>query len=233
VKVIWAAKSLTGLLVSLMACGGAVYGQSAESDFSIDGYIGGVTDYRDRGLSLTDGDIAVMASIGAFHDNGFYVGLDTAKINTLNGGNFRTELFAGYSLDRGDYVYDFSVELDTIYGDTTQYYPEFKASISRDFGIAFTRAGAAYAPGGRWSNPQSSSVYTFADLEVPVPTLPALTVIGRIGRDFRSDAVDLWDWSIGLSVFVGDVELSMSYEDSSLDQRAGNGSVIFGTRFYF
>lgn len=227
-KIVWAI-----ILMSIMLSGGALYAQDTDSNISIDGYIGGVSDYRDRGLSLTDGDIAVAASIGAFHDNGFYAGLDMAKISTLDGGNFRTELFAGYSLDRGDYVYNFSVELDTIYGDTSQYYPEFKTSISRDFGIAFTRAGAAYAPGGRWSNPQNQSFYTFADLEVPVPTLPAITVIGHIGRDFRSDVSNLWDWSVGLSVFVGDVELSLSYDDSSLDQRAGNGSVIFGTRFYF
>lgn len=227
-KIVWVT-----ILIPLMVGSTATYAQDAGSGFSIDGYIGGLTDYRDRGLSLTDGGLAVVASIGAFHDNGFYGGFDAAKINTFTGGNFRTELFAGYSLDRGDYVYDFSVELDTIYGDTSQYYPEFKATISRDFGIAFTRAGAAYAPGGRWSNPQSQSFYTFADLEIPVPTLPSLTVIGHVGRDFRSDVRNLWDWSIGLSVFVGDVELSLSYDDSSLDQRPGNGSVIFGTRFYF
>lgn len=221
------------IVASFLISGGSTYAQDSAADYSVDGYIGVVSDYRDRGLSLTDGDFGVVASIGVFHDNGFYGGLDAAKIDTLTGGNFRTELFAGYSLDRGDYVYDFSVELDTIYGDTSQYYPEFKASVSRDFGIAFTRLGAAYAPGGRWINPQSQSFYTFADLEVPVPTLPALTIISHVGRDFRSDIGDLWDWSVGLSLFVGDVELSVSYDDSSLNQRPGNGSVIFGSRFYF
>lgn len=227
VKKFWAALAVAPFVFS----GGGLLAQ--DSDFSIDGYIGGTTDYRDRGLSLSDADIAPMASVGAFHDSGFYFGLDAAKIDTDRGGNFRTELFAGYSLDRGDYVYDFSVEVDTIYGDTSQYYPEFKASISRDFGIAFTRVGAAYAPGGRWSNPQNQSFYTFADLELPVPTLPALTVVTHVGRDFRSDIGNLWDWSVGLSAFVGDIELSLSYDDSSLDARPGKGSVIFGMRYYF
>ena len=93
--------------------------------------------------------------------------------------------------------------------------------------------GAAYAPGGRWSSPQSQSFYTYADLELPVPTLPALTVVSRVGRDFRSDIGNLWDWSVGLSLFVGDVELSLSYDKSSFNQQAGDGKVIFGTRLYF
>ncbi len=227
VKKFWTAIAVAPLVFS----SGPLLAQ--DSDFSIDGYVGGATDYRDRGLSLSDADIAPMASIGVFHDSGFYFGLDAAKIDTDRGGNFRTELFGGYSLDRGDYVYDFSVEVDTIYGDTSQYYPEFKASISRDFGIAFTRVGAAYAPGGRWSNPQNQSFYTFADLELPVPTLPALTVVTHVGRDFRNDIGNLWDWSVGLSAFVGDIELSLSYDDSSLRARQGKGSVIFGMRYYF
>lgn len=225
-------KILAAVVASLIVFSGGAL-QAQDSDFSIDGYIGGTTDYRDRGLSLSDADIVPMGSIGAFHDSGFYFGLDVAKIDTDRGGNFRTEFFAGYSLDQGDYVYDLSVEVDTIYGDTSQYYPEFKASVSRDFGIAFTRVGAAYAPGGRWSNPQNQSFYTFADLELPVPTLPALTVVTHLGHDFRSDIGNLWDWSAGLSAFVGDIELSLTYDDSSIRDRSGKGSVIFGMRYYF
>lgn len=201
--------------------------------FSIDGYVGGTTDYRDRGLSLSDRDVAVVGSVGAFHDSGFYFGLDAGTADTFNGGEARVEFFTGYSLDAGDYVYDFSFELDSIHGDSSQYYPEFKTSVSRDFGLAFVRAGASYAPDGRWNNPQNDSFYTFADLEIPVPTLPSLTVIGRVGHDFRGGIENLWDWSLGLSVFAGDAELSLSYQESSLNDRSAKGRVIFGARWYF
>lgn len=204
-----------------------------EWSLSLDGYVGVTSDYRDRGLSLSDRDFAAVASVGAFFDNGFYTGVDAGNVDTPNGGDARLEFFAGYSLDTGGYVYDFSVELDSIHGDGSQYYPEFKASISRDFGLAFTRAGVAYAPDGRWSNPNNQSVYGFADLEIPVPNMPALTIIGHVGRDFRSDIQNLWDWSAGLSAFVGDAELSVSYEKSSFDGRIGSGRVIVGARLYF
>lgn len=199
----------------------------------IDGYIGGTTDLRDRGVSLSDRDIAALASVGAFFENGFYLGLDASTVDTASGADGRFELFTGYSFDRNGYTYDVSVELDTFHGDSSQFFPEFKASVSRDFGLAFTRAGIAYAPGGRWLNPGNDSVYSFADLEVPVPNMPSFTVIGHVGRDFRSNTSNLWDWSAGVSAFVGDIEFSLSYEDSSLDDRRGSGRVIFGARFYF
>lgn len=204
-----------------------------EWSLSLDGYVGVTTDYRDRGLSLSDRDFAAVASVAAFFENGFYAGVDAGTVDTFNGSDARLEFFAGYSLDTGAYVYDFSVELDSFHGDGSQYYPEFKASVSRDFGLAFTRAGIAYAPGGRWANPNSESFYSFADLEIPVPNVPALTIIGHVGRDFRSDIENLWDWSAGLSAFVGDAELSVSYEKSSFDGRIGSGRVIFGARMYF
>ncbi|MBO6506648.1 MAG: hypothetical protein JJ850_01325 [Kordiimonadaceae bacterium] len=204
-----------------------------EWSLSLDGYVGVTTDYRDRGLSLSDRDFAAVVSVGAFFDNGFYAGVDAGTVDTANGGDARLELFAGYSLDTGGYVYDFSVEVDSIHGDSSQYYPEFKASISRDFGLAFTRAGVAYAPGGRWVNPNNQSFYSFADLEIPVPNMPSLTIIGHVGRDFRSDIENLWDWSVGLSAFVGDAELSVTYDKSSFDGRIGSGRVIVGARMYF
>ena len=227
---------ITAVATSAFATSGVVSGAAHAQDewsLSLDGYVGLTSDYRDRGVSLSDRDFAAVASVGAFFDNGFYVGVDAGTVDTLNGGDARIETFAGYTIDTGSYIYDFSVELDSIHGDGSQYYPEFKASMSRDFGLAFTRAGVAYAPGGRWTNPNNQSFYSFADLEIPVPNMPALTIVGHVGRDFRSDVENLWDWSVGLSAFVGDAELTVTYDKSTFDGRIGSGRVIFGARMYF
>ncbi len=209
-----------------------VWSQSTDG-FAIEGYVGGVTDYRDRGLSLSDRGLAITGSVGAFHENGFYFGLDAGTVDIAGGGDARLEFFTGYSLDAGDYVYDISFELDTFHGGGSQYYPEVKASVSRDFGLAFTRAGVAFAPEGRWFTPGNDSLYTFADVEVPIPNIPALTLITHVGRDFRGDIENLWDWSVGVSAFVSDAELTLAYDTSSFDGRAGSGRVIFGARWYF
>lgn len=220
-------------IVPLVWMSESALGQEGERPFSIDGYVGIVTDYRDRGLSLSDRDIAVTGSLGLFHENGFYIGVDAASIDNGFGADVRTELFAGYTVDKGDYIYNVSFELDGIHGNGSDYYPELKASVARDFGLAFTRFGTAFAPDGRWSAPQSDSLYFYGDVELPVPTMPSLTIVTHLGHDFRSDINNLWDWSVGLSAFVGDVEFTATYDKSSLDQRIGRGRFIVGARLYF
>lgn len=220
------------LLVAVLAGTSAVAAQD-ESSWSLDGYFGGATDLRDRGLSLSDRDPVMYGSLGLFHDNGFSAGVDLALISDRLGNDGRTEFFVGYSLDKGDYIYDFTVELDGIHGDDSNFYPEFRASVSRDFGLAFIRGGLAYAPDGRWSTPDLDSFYTFADLEIPVPTLPDLTLVTHVGYDARSNASNLWDWSVGVSAFIKDFEISLTLEDSSLDDPISNTQLVLGAKIYF
>lgn len=200
---------------------------------AVDGYLGLLSDFRDRGLSLSDKDPSLVASLGLFSDSGFYGGVMGAIVDDGVGGDAKAEFYAGYQMDRGDYIYDFSVELDSIHGNDSRFYPEFKATMARDFGLAFIRTGVSFAPDGRWSAPDSDSVHVFTDLEVPVPTMPEFTLIGRIGRDFLSGQSNRWDWGLGVSAFIDQVEISLMYEDSSVDSRAGNGTVVLGARFYF
>ncbi|WP_417461582.1 TorF family putative porin [Kordiimonas sp.] len=211
----------------------ATFAQDGESSFSFDGYLGVVSDYRDRGLTLSDKDPAVIASFGLYHDNGFYIGASAGSISNDAGGDAKASLFAGYNFDAGDFVYDLSVELDSIQGGDAKYYPEISASVSRDFGLAFIRTGAVYAPDGRWSAPNSDSFYIYTDVEVPVPTMPELTIISRLGYDMRQNRSDLWDYAIGISAFIDVVEFSVMYEDSSLDQNIGGGAVLGGIKLYF
>lgn len=220
--------------VVLACCFGAAAQAQSDSNVAVEGYVGLVTDYRDRGLSLSGFDPAITASVGAFHDSGAYVGIDGAAFfDSAVGLDGRARLFAGYTLDKGDYIYDFSVELDSVHGSGSNFFLELKATVSRDFGLAFTRGGISVAPDGRWSNPSGESYYVFADAEVPVPTLPALTVITHVGHDVRSGGQNLWNWSAGLSAFVGDIELAGRYEKSSINNRIGNDRFLFSLRYFF
>lgn len=226
-------KMLFGAGLAVFATVNTVSAQD-EGGIAVDGYVGVVSDFRDRGLSLSDKDPAVVASLGAFSDSGFYGGVLGAYFDGSFGADSKLEFYAGYQIDKGDYIYDLSVELDSYHGDgNSRFFPEFKASVARDFGLAFIRTGAAYAPDGRWSLPDQDSLYLFTDLEVPVPTMPELTIIGRMGHDFRQDRSNLWDWGVGLSAFVNQVEFSLMYESSSLDHRIGDDRIVFGARLYF
>ena len=212
---------------------GVASAQDDDPTWSIEGYAGFFTDYRDRGLTLSDLDPTIAGSLAIFHKSGLYGGLDAAKIDDGRGGDTKTEFYLGYSFDTGSYIYDFSVELDGIHGSDSNYYSEFKASVARDFGIAFIRGGLAYAPEGRWNTPDVDSFYAYTDLELPVPTFPELTFISHVGYDARNSRSNLWDWSIGISAFIESFEVSVSFEDSSLDQAIGNGRFVLNTKIYF
>jgi uncharacterized protein (TIGR02001 family) len=225
------------LFTILGLIGGLTVASHAQDDIpeiEINGYVGGVTDYRDRGLSLSDQDPTVVAALSIRHKSGFYIGTQGALIDDQFGRDGQLEFFAGYQFESGGFEYDISAELDSFFGGVRdEYFPEFKASVARDFGIAYIKTGLAYAPEGRWNTPGVDSLYWSTNFEFPVPTLPALTLISRVGYDFRQDRSDLWDWSVGLSAFVGDVEFSVAYEDSSLDQAIGDDAIVFGARLYF
>ena len=222
---------ISGLMAA--ACLAAPALAEDEKPYSIDGYVGVTTDYRDRGLSLSDRDPTVRGSVGLYHDSGFYVGGGLAAISNSAGGDAQANIFAGYNFETGGFSYDLSVELDSIHGGGSSFYPEITGTVSRDFGLAYIRTGVSYSPDGRWSTPNSNSLYLFTDLEVPVPTMPELTIISRLGYDMREDRRNLWDYGIGLSAFIESFELSVMYENSSLDGGLGKGAVIGGVKFYF
>ena len=85
---------LIGALVTT-ALAGPVLAEE-EKPYTIDGYIGVTSDYRDRGLSLSDRDPTIRASVGIYHDNGFYLGGGLAAISDSAGGDAKANIFAGY-----------------------------------------------------------------------------------------------------------------------------------------
>ena len=228
---------MKSIIAGMMLAGVAATGVSAQSEpvWEFDGYVGALTDYRDRGLRLSDGDITAFGSVAAFHESGFYVGVDAGLIEDTFDNDARSEFYAGYTIDKGDYIYDFSVELEGIHGSNSEYYPELKASIARDFGLAYIKGGMAYAFEGRWSTPGVDSFYNYMDLDVALPFVENLTLQTHVGYDFRNkDKSNLWDWSLGLSYFATDnLELKLSYESNSLDQKIGKDGFVFGVKLYF
>lgn len=230
---------VAGVMLAVLSASGlgasAASAQDGDSSLEIDGFAGASSSYRDRGLRLSDGDVAAFASVAAFHGSGFYLGVDGASINDGFGNDARTEFYAGYNWEDGTYIYDVSLELEGIHGKGSEYYPEVKASIARDFGLAYIKGGMAYAPEGRWNTPDVDSFYNYLDLELPLPWVSSLTLLTHVGYDFRSSGKsNLWDWSVGVSSFVWDnFEISLSYASSSLDQTIGKDGFVLGARIYF
>ena len=224
-------KYTTALTVALGTMASPLMAQ--DDSMEIDGYISVATDHRDRGVSLSDADPALTGAL-TVSKGGFFAGAFGAWAKDLNGRETQAELFAGYMMPLGGWDLTLSGELDTFHSpESSTFYPEIKANLSRDYGLAYVNAGMSWSMEGHWNNPDADSIYSWVDLDVPIPSMPEFTVIGHLGRDFVSGRDNVTDWSIGMSAFIKDFEVSASYVDTTYNDRRGKGAFLAALKFYF
>lgn len=130
----------------------AVHGEDAPpSDFTINGSVALLSDYRFRGVSQSDKDPAVQGSITVTHSSGLYAGLfgsNLAGWGTFGGPNLESDVIAGYkhslsdtvSLDVGLTWYMYAGGADET--DFAEPYVKLTGAV----GPASLTAGVAYAP---------------------------------------------------------------------------------------
>jgi len=201
----------------------------------------------ERGRAKTTKDYGVSGSFSLTKGN-VYGGVFVSNI-AAPGYSGELELFAGVTKPLGGWDLTFSGKLDILRGkdyrlagvpvvSDNKYFPEVKATLARDYGLAYIVAGSSWSMDGRWDTP-SDSVYTFLEAELPIPRMPELTLITHLGQDFRKNNVDAFDWSVGLSVFVKQFEITTSYVRTThplnyigLPNR-GKGRFVTGLKVYF
>lgn len=188
------------------------FAQEEESDITVSGSVALVSEYRFRGVDLSDSDPAIQGSIGVSHSSGLYVGTWASSLDEATGyGHTEIDFYAGW---KGEVTP--GVTLDA--GATYYFYPnalpgdydiiEFYTKAGFGIGPASLTLGVAYAPeqdsldfGGPRDN-----LYLSADVGVGIPDTPlSLTAHagytdGSLTYTANSKA---WDWSVGASAALG------------------------------
>jgi hypothetical protein len=138
----------------------------------VSGSVGLVSDYRFRGVSQSDRNLAVQGGITIAHESGLYIGTwgsNLAGWGTFGGANMELDLIAGYKLPVGGGTLDV--------GATWYMYPagfnntdfiEPYAKLSGTVGPASLTAGVAYAPkqealGAWYANGAAAAAGTYTD----------------------------------------------------------------------
>lgn len=138
----------------------SAFAQETETpDVTVSGSVTLASDYRFRGVSQTDKEMAVQGGLTIAHKSGVYIGTWASNLSawgTFGGANMELDLIAGYELPLSD-----SATLDV--GLTWYMYPggadktdfaEPYVKLSGTAGPATLTAGIAYAPKqqalGRW-----------------------------------------------------------------------------------
>ena len=214
----------------LLAAAGLVAATPAAAQLDLSGEVEIVSDYRYRGLSLSDGHPALQASVEA-EVAGFYLGGFGSWVPHGGGSTgleldatagYRVALDARLTLDGGVTHYFYPRARDCDYAEAT-------ATLGWERGDTSARAGLAYAP--RQPNlvdaagARDDNLYGFVAFEQAIAGTPlSLAVEGG----YESGAFDgaarggKLDWRAGVTVLRGKLYASASYV-GALRPRAADG----------
>lgn len=189
-----------------------------ESEFSFSANVAFTTEYRFRGVALTDGEFAIQGGFDVSHSSGLYVGTWGSNLDetTVGYGSAELDLYGGWSGDLTDGVSADVGVIAYLYPDAGPGdfdYIEFYGSLSFSIGPASVTPGIAYAP-DQDSLGSTDNLYLYTDLSVGIPETP-LTLNAHIGYTegfltFTNDSKAV-DWSIGADLALGPATLSAAY----------------------
>ena len=194
-------KYAIALVASLLTVGlGAASPALAQEEappkpITVSGSVALVSDYRFRGVSQTDKQMAIQGGLTATHESGFYAALwgsNLAGWGQFGGANMELDVVGGYKHSFGGTTVDVGLTWYMYPGgsDKTDFAEPY-VKLSHTLGPVSLLAGVAYAPEqqalGNWSNTPESRIgdkednlYVWGDAAAGVPGT-ALTVKGHVG----------------------------------------------------
>jgi uncharacterized protein (TIGR02001 family) len=169
---------------------------------TVSGSVALVSDYRFRGVSQTDEELAVQGGVTIAHESGFYVGTwgsNLAGWGTFGGSNTELDIYGGFKLPVGGGTLDIGVTWYMYPGgaDTTDFAEPY-VKLSGTAGPVSLLAGVAYAPSqealGKWylsgadaaagvyNDPgdKEDNIYLWGDISSAIPNTP-VTLKGHLG----------------------------------------------------
>ena len=181
---------------------------------SVDVTLSGVSDYRFRGLSLSNKDPAFQPSITVTHKSGIYASVWGSNIADNGGDSVEVDLTAGINREIGGFDTGAYVIYYLYPGASDTNYFELQASASHAVGPGKLGVQVIYAP--KQANiGDTSNIYIAVNGSVPIPSTP-LSLAGSFGVENGAFGNDhKLDWSLGVTADVLGFTVGASYVDTS------------------
>ncbi|MGK6322936.1 TorF family putative porin [Sphingomonas sp. DT-51] len=222
----------TALLAAGLAIPAAAQDTAPPKPVTVSGSVGLVSDYRFRGVSQSDRNLAVQGGLTIAHESGLYIGTwgsNLAGWGTFGGANMELDLIAGYKFPIGGGTLDV--------GATWYMYPsgfdntdfiEPYAKLSGTLGPASLTAGVAYAPkqealgswylngtsaaNGVYDRPgdKNDNLYVWGDAAAAIPNT-GLTAKAHIGYSKGNDGLGPFATSVAPTGEYADWMLGVDY----------------------
>lgn len=208
--------------------------EEASGPITLSGGIAVVSDYRFRGVSLSDKDFAVQPYLTVKHESGLYVGVWGSNLAENAGDDLEVDVYAGFS--GGDAVtYDIGATYYVYPGVSSFNYVEFTGKLGTTVGPASVGAQLSYVP-SQDNTGNSDNIYVATNAAIGIPGTP-VTVKGSVGYEDGAFGDDKIDWSLGLAASTKGITLGVAYVDANRrstfapgDSKAG---VVFSLSFDF
>lgn len=219
-------KACFGMLLTASAMSTPAFAQEeASGPFSLSGGIAVTSDYRFRGISLSNEKVAVQPTLTVSHESGLYAGVwgSTLPDSPAYGkfeldlyGGFATEIASGTKVDVGVTYYTYPGSEDG--GAPTDYF-EGIGKLSHDIGPVSATAMVAYAPKQN-SLGDDDNIYLNLGLAAGIPNSPVTLTAGIGYNDGSLGLVSpdgkYIDWSLGASFAAGPATFSVQYIDTDV-----------------
>lgn len=236
-------KKLIITVAALVSASPAFAQDEPPAEFDVAGSVGIVSDYRFRGVSQTDKELAVQGGVSVNHKSGFYGGVwgsNLAGWGTFGGSNTELDVYGGYATQVGGVKVDVGLTWYMYPGgaDKTDFAEPY-VKLSGTAGPVNLLVGAAYAPkqealgnwyftgadaaAGAYNDPgdKEDNLYLWADANAGVPGTP-FTLKGHLGYS---------DGNPGLGPNGTSVAPTGEYLDWMLGVDAAVGSLTLGVSY--
>lgn len=225
--------------MSALAVSAPAFAQEEEAEsgpITITGGITGVSDYRFRGVSLSDKDFAIQPTLTVKHESGFYVGVWGSNLAENAGDDIEVDLYAGFS--GGDTVtYDIGATYYVYPGVSSFNYVEFTGKLGTTVGPATIGGQLSYVP-SQDNTGNNDNIYVATNATIALPDSP-ISIVGSVGLEdgaFTGGSSKL-DWSLGLTANVAGFTLGASYVDtdrqSTFAFKDSSAGVVFSLAYFF
>ena len=182
-------------------------------DFTLDFTLSGVTDYRFRGISLSNKKPAFQPSVTLSHSSGFHVGTWLSNVADNGGDDLEVDLIGGWGKTLGPIDFDINATYYLYPRAHALNYVEFITTASHTFGQLTIGTTFAYTPKQSDSAPKRG-LYGAVNAAFAIPKTP-LTVSGSFGIEDNAFYRNKRDWSIGVSADVIGFTIGASYVKAS------------------
>lgn len=200
--------------------------EPAKPAVSITGGTTLVSQYRFRGIGLSDEKAAIQGTINLNHQSGAYAGAWASSLDgfgELGGSNLELDLYAGYKLPVGKAMVDAGLLYYAYPGSKGGTFELFEpyANVSVPVGPATAKVGLAFAPSQKGIG-SNSNVYLFNDNSLPLAGTP-ISLTSHVGWSKGDTTLtpggSYLDWSLGATASWRNLTAGVAYVDTDISRR--------------